>query len=275
MGTPDFAVTILEALVASKEEVAGVVTQPDRPRGRGLKVIFSPVKEFALQNNLKVLQPANLKDPAALGKIKEMAPELIVTAAYGKILPKTLLDLPRYGAVNVHFSLLPKYRGASPVAHALLHGDKETGVTIFQMDAGLDTGDILLQEKLSINEEDNAGTLTQRLALLGAKLIPRLLKDIGTLPRIKQNEAMATYAPLLKKDDGRIKWDRPAEEIYNLVRAMNPWPGAYTAVNNKTVKIIKTRLEGEKLQIMVVQSEGKKPMAYKDYLRGHPPIITE
>jgi len=231
MGTPELACASLKALLESKEvEVTAVVTQPDRPKGRDLKLQASPVKELALQFGLPVLQPERARDEAFIGELRQLEPELIAVAAFGQLLPKNLLELPRYGCLNVHTSLLPRYRGAAPIQWAILNGDAETGVTIMKMDVGLDTGDILTQERTPIRDEDTSETLHDRLAQIGAGLLVRTIPDYTAgklVPRPQPAEGMV-YAPKIKKEAGLIDWKRPARAIWNRVRGLTPWPGAYT-----------------------------------------------
>ena len=233
MGTPDLACASLKALVESKEtEVTAVVTQPDRPKGRDLKLQASPVKQLALQFRVPVLQPERARNEAFIEELRRLQPELIAVAAYGQLLPKNLLELPSYGCLNVHTSLLPRYRGAAPIQWAILNGDAETGVTIMKMDVGLDTGDILAQERTSIRDEDTSETLHDRLAQMGAGLLVRTIPDYVTgklVPRPQPAEGTA-YAPKIRKEDGLIDWKQPARAIWNRVRGLMPWPGAYTVL---------------------------------------------
>src|SRR5579871_1054184 len=231
MGTPELAAVSLRALILSRAfEIVGVVTQPDQPKGRGLKLQPSPVKEVAQQENLPVLQPERARDENFIKQLAAFQPELIAVAAYGQILPKAILELPRFGCLNVHTSLLPKYRGAAPIQHAVLNGDPETGVTIMKMDAGLDTGDILTQEKTPISTNDNSQTVHDRLAEMGANLLVRTIPDFVAgkiLPHAQPSEGV-TYASKIKKLDGQVDWTQPARMVWNRVRAMVPWPGAFT-----------------------------------------------
>src|SRR5690348_2045011 len=228
MGTPELAAVSLRRLIgAAGFEVDAVVTQPDQPKGRGLKLTASPVKEVARQANLPVLQPQRAREEHFIQQLAALKPDLIAVAAYGQILPKAILDLPRFGCLNVHTSLLPKYRGAAPIQHAILNGDSETGVTIMKMDVGLDTGDILSQEKTAIDPKDNAQTLHDRLANIGAQLLVRTIPDFvaGKIqPRPQPGEGVS-HAPKIKKQDGQIDWTQPAQVICNRVRALVPWPG--------------------------------------------------
>ena len=230
MGTPEFAVPSLQALLQSEDQVVGVVTQPDRPKGRGQELAAGPVKVLCQREGLPILQPLKMKDPAFLDALKSWQPELIAVAAFGRILPKVVLDLPPRGCVNVHASLLPKYRGAGPIQWAIIKGERETGITTMLMDEGMDTGGILLQERLTIKPEETAGELSARLAELGGKLLVETIQRLkaGTLTPRAQDHTQATMAPLLKKDDGWIAWAGEASDIVNRVRGLSPWPGAFT-----------------------------------------------
>ena len=230
MGTPDFAVPSLEALLKSGDDVVGVVTQPDRPKGRGQSLAPSPVKLVALREHIPMLQPTKMKDPDFLAALASWKPDLIVVAAFGRILPPTILSLPPKGCINVHGSLLPKYRGAGPIQWAIINGETETGITTMLMDEGMDTGAMLLQEKIAIEPGDTAGSLSPRLALLGARLLVETVQRLkaGTLESNVQDHALATMAPLLKKEDGAIDWRLPASVLANRIRGLTPWPGAYT-----------------------------------------------
>ena len=230
MGTPEFAVPSLEALLRSEFSVTGVVTQPDRPRGRGKAVSPSKVKEVALAHNLPILQPDKMKHPDTFDALQQWQPEIIAVAAFGRILPKSILDLPSRGCINVHGSLLPRYRGAAPIQWALINGESETGVTTMLMDEGMDTGTILLQEAVPILPEETAGELSVRLAEVGADLLIKTLRewtDNRIIPRA-QDDPAATMAPMLTKEDGNIDWNRSAIDISNRIRGLSPWPGAYT-----------------------------------------------
>jgi len=230
MGTPEFAVPSLEALLKSDDRVVGIVTQPDRPRGRGQRLSPSPVKVIAQREQLPLLQPTKMKDPAFMAELSGWKPDLIAVAAFGRILPPAILSLPPRGCVNVHGSLLPKYRGAGPIQWALINGETETGITTMLMDEGMDTGAILLQEAIPIAPEDTAGSLSSRLADLGGRLLVETLAQLkmGTLIPRPQDHAQGSLAPLLKKEDGVIDWSLPATMIANRIRGMTPWPGAYT-----------------------------------------------
>jgi methionyl-tRNA formyltransferase len=237
-GTPDFAVPALEA-VAAAHEVALVLTQPDRPAGRGLAATPSPVKQAAARHGLPVRQPATLKAPEAQAELRALRPDALVVAAYGLILPQAVLDIPRLGAINIHASLLPRWRGAAPIQRALLAGDRETGISIMRMEAGLDTGPVLLHEAVAIGAEDTAGTLHDRLAALGARLVVEALQGLarGAIAATPQPAAGVTYAAKLEKHEARIDWSRPAAELERQVRAFNPFPGATARVRATEVKI--------------------------------------
>jgi methionyl-tRNA formyltransferase len=246
MGTDKFAVPALEALIDSEVELMCVITQPDRPKGRSLKLAFSPVKEVAIGNNLTLHQPNRVREKEFIDQVlKPLKPDVIIVAAFGQILPKAVLDLPLHGCVNLHPSLLPKFRGAAPIQRAIMEGEKGTGVTIMFMDEGEDTGDIILQEKMEIDTSDSAETLSQKLAHLSASLIHKALRlsQSGTIPRQPQDHSKASYAPRLRKEDGLIDWERSAFEIHNLIRGTIPWPGAYTTFREAIqVKIWKSQL---------------------------------
>ncbi|MGB9826688.1 MAG: methionyl-tRNA formyltransferase, partial [Desulfofundulus sp.] len=245
MGTPDFAVPALRALVGSRYPVVGVVTRPDRPRGRGRKIQPSPVKQVALHMGLPVLQPVRVRDAAFVEQLKQLEPEVIVVAAFGQILPPSILYLPPRGCINIHASLLPRYRGAAPIHRAIMNGERETGVTIMLMDEGLDTGDILLQQPVAIGEADNAGVLHDRLAQLGAELLLQTLNllEKGLLHAQPQEDSLATYAPPLTLQDEIIDWERPARDLYNQIRGLDPWPGARTWWGERVFKIWRAGLK--------------------------------
>jgi methionyl-tRNA formyltransferase len=293
MGTPHFAVPPLQALVKAGHDIAGVVTRIDKPAGRGRAMAQPAVKVAALEMGLAVYQPKRVRDPEAVESLRRLVPEVIVVAAYGQILPKEILTLPKYGCVNIHASLLPLYRGAAPINWAIIHGETRTGNTIMQMDEGMDTGAILLQEAVPIDLKDTAGTLTDKLSALGAKLITAALPliEAGKLTPVQQDGSKATLAPMLKKEDGLINWKLSTSEIHNRVRGLTPWPGAYTFLDGTMVKILETEIlrgSGEPgriyqgtqgtldvgtgsglLRIIRVQPAGKKPMDAADFLRGH------
>ena len=239
MGTPDFAKESLEQVYNSGYNILGVVTNVDKPKGRGMKMIPSPVKEFALEKNIPIYQPEKVrKNTEFINKIKELNPDVICVVAYGKILPKEILDIPKFGCINVHGSLLPKYRGAAPIQWAVLNGDKTTGITTMYMNEGMDTGDMILKEKVEIGENETTGELWERLSKIGGKLLVETLKEIedGTAPREKQGNDF-TVAPMLNKEMSKIDWEnKTAEEIKNLVRGLNPIMGAYTFLEGKKIK---------------------------------------
>jgi methionyl-tRNA formyltransferase len=243
MGSPSFAVPSLEVLLERPGELVAVYTQPDRPRGRGLSLAAPPVKRRALAAGVEVRQPPTLKDDAVFEGFAALDLDLCVVAAYGRILGERYLEAPRLGCINVHASLLPKYRGAAPIQWAIVRGETKSGITLMQMDRGLDTGDILLQRELPIDPEDTAETLEEKLSRLGASVLKEGLERLrhGPLPRVPQDHAAATLAPLLRKEDGEIDWTRPAPEIVNLVRGMTPWPSAHTRCGGKLIKIHRAR----------------------------------
>ncbi|WP_334071768.1 MULTISPECIES: methionyl-tRNA formyltransferase [Paenibacillus] len=239
MGTPAFAVPSLEALLKEGYNVVGVVTQPDRPQGRKKVLTPTPVKEAALQHGLPVLQPQRLRAPEAVEELAALKPDLIVTAAYGQILPKSVLDLPKYGCLNVHGSLLPKYRGGAPIQRSIINGEKETGVTLMYMAEGLDTGDMIAKAVVPIEDEDTAGTIFEKLSVVGAELLIRQLPMIldGTAERIPQNDEESTYAPNLTREDEKIDWHATSREIFNRVRGLVPFSGGFTTWNGEVFKV--------------------------------------
>ena len=253
MGTPDFALESLKALYEAKYDIIGVVTNIDKPKGRGMKMVASPVKEYAIEKNLQVYQPIKVRNnPEFLEEVKKLNPDLICVVAYGKILPQELLDIPKYGCVNVHGSLLPEYRGAAPIQWAVLNGDKKTGVTTMFMNAGMDTGDMILKEEVEIGEEETTGELWDRLKTIGANLLIKTVKEIenGTATRTKQPEE-GTMAPMLSKEMAKIDWkNKTANDIKNLVRGLNPIMGAYTFLDGKKIKFwkVQTLTENELLE---------------------------
>lgn len=245
LGTPEPAAKILEALVEAKHKILCVVTQPDRPRGRGQKVTFSPVKEVALKHALPLEQPEFVKNnPVFTSLLESLKPDIGVVVAYGKILPKEILDIPKFGFVNVHASLLPKYRGAAPIQWALLRGEKETGVTVFKLMELLDAGPIVVQEKIEIKEGDNAETLSHKLFEEGSRLLLKVLDEIGKgkAQYLPQREAEATFAPSITRESGEIDWRKSAEEIHNRIRALVSWPGAHTFYREKRLKILRSKI---------------------------------
>lgn len=253
MGTPDFALESLKALYEAKYDIIGVVTNIDKPKGRGMKMVASPVKEYAIEKNLQVYQPIKVRNnPEFLEEVKKLNPDLICVVAYGKILPQELLDIPKYGCVNVHGSLLPEYRGAAPIQWAVLNGDKKTGVTTMFMNAGMDTGDMILKEEVEIGEDEMTGELWDRLKTIGANLLIKTVKEIenGTATRTKQPEE-GTMAPMLSKEMAKIDWkNKTANDIKNLVRGLNPIMGAYTFLDGKKIKFwkVQTLTENELLE---------------------------
>lgn len=248
MGTDEFAIPSLSTLFESKHELIGVVTQPDRPSGRGRKLKASPVKKLAGKLSISVYQPERVSDPDFVEEIRKLEPELIVVAAYGQILKENVLDCPSVACVNVHPSLLPKYRGAAPIQRAIIDGEKQTGVTIILMDEGEDTGDIVTQKPVKIEREDTAISLKDKLSKIAADILIEVVdktQESGDLPHIPQKDDEATYAPKLTKEDGKIDWSKSAEDTYNLVRGSLPWPGAYTYYNGKMIKIISSEAVSE------------------------------
>lgn len=239
MGTPDFSVPCLEKLIEEKYDVVGVVTQPDRPKGRKREMTPPPVKVAAQKHGIPVFQPEKIKDADAVSRVLAWEPDLIVTAAYGQIIPSTILDAPRYGCINVHASLLPKYRGGAPIHRAIIEGEAETGITIMYMVEKLDAGDILTQEKVRIEETDTVGTLHDKLSRVGADLLIRTIPPLvrGELTPVPQNEEESTFAPNIRREDEKINWSRSATEIYNQIRGLNPWPVAFTSWQGKVLKV--------------------------------------
>ncbi len=295
MGTPDFAVGALEALIQAGHQVTAVVTQPDKPKGRGKEMQITPVKACALKYNIPVFQPVKIKTPEAVEQLRAYEADIFVVAAFGQILSEEILNMPKYGCVNIHASLLPKYRGAGPIQWVILDGEKETGVTIMQMDKGLDTGDMLLSCRVPIDEKETGDTLHDKLAQAGAELIVEALPKIeaGEMTPVKQNDAESCYAKMLQKSMGRIDWSKQSEEIERLVRGLNSWPSAYTSYHGKTLKIwasdvshkqadgapgeviavekdaVYVKTGNGSLKITEVQLEGKKRMPVKDFLLGY------
>lgn len=300
MGTPDFAAESLKAIYEAGHEILSVVTNPDRPKGRGMKLIATPVKQYAQEKEIKIYQPQKVKgNTEFIEEIKSQKPDVICVVAYGKILPNEILEIPKYGCINVHASLLPKYRGAAPIQWAVLNGDKTTGVTTMYMDTGMDTGDMILKEEVQIGEYETTGELWERLSKIGAKLLVKTLKEIeaGTVKREKQGTDY-TMAPMLEKSMAQIDWkNQTAEQIKNLVRGLNPIMGAYTYVNNKKIKFWKVELKpiteeiAKKengtviladckkglefkakdgiIKVVEIQGENGKRMKAEDYLRGN------
>ena len=295
MGTPDFAVPTLTALVEGGHEVIAAVTQPDKPKGRGKSVLMTPVKEKAIEYQIPVYQPVKVRDPEFVDLLKVMAPDAIVVVAFGQILPKVILDLPKYGCVNVHASLLPKYRGAAPIQWAVIDGEKESGVTTMMMDVGLDTGDMLEQKAIPLDEKETGGSLFDKLSGVGAKLCVKTMEAIenGTAVYTPQDDALATHTGKIQKEMGSIDWSKDAEVIERLVRGLNPWPSAYTRIDDKNLKIWRAKVISHEvkaapgcilkvtkdelevqtgngvLALLEVQLEGKKRMTTDAFLRGY------
>ena len=271
MGTPDFAAESLKSLIDASYNVIGVVTNQDKPKGRGMKMVYSPVKEYAIEQNLKVYQPEKVRNNTEfIDEIKSLNPDVICVVAYGKILPKEILDIPKYGCINVHASILPKYRGAAPIQWAVLNGDEETGVTTMYMDIGMDTGDIIEVEKTKIGKEETTGELWDRLSKMGGKLLVETLKKIeeGTVTRTKQSDNF-TMAPMLSKDMAKIDWEeKTAEEIHNLVRGLNPIMGAYTFLNEKKIKLWKVRVTNEEELVTLFPELEEYLFKLKDVTEG-------
>lgn len=296
MGTPDFATGTLEEIVLAGHEVVGVVTQPDKPKGRGKNLMPTPVKEVAMKYNLPVYQPKKVREPEFVEVLRGLKPDVMVVAAFGQIISKEILEMPKYGCINVHASLLPAYRGAAPIQWAVINGDKESGVTIMQMDEGIDTGDMIEKVVVPIAEDETGGSLFDKLSQAGAKLCVKVLRDLedGKAVREKQPEESTTpYARMIDKKMGAIDWEKPAKEIEQLIRGLNPWPSAYTRLQGKTLKIWKAEVLLEhsqeapgqitevtkdsivvqtgqgRLKILELQLEGKKRMDAASFLRGY------
>jgi methionyl-tRNA formyltransferase len=293
MGTPHFACPTLQMLIDRGENIVAAVTQPDRPKGRGQQMQHPPVKELALRHGIPVMQPLKVRAPEAIDEIRGLDPDLIIVIAFGQILPKALLEIPRHGCINVHASLLPRYRGAAPINWCIINGEAETGITTMMMDVGLDTGDMLLKRSTAITPEDDASSLHDRLSLLGAETMSETLDLLGEgrLSPEKQDDSLSCYAPMLKKELGEINWNTSTTNIINLVRGVTPWPGAYTAIDGKIVKIHKVcagsgrGTPGEILKagktgveaatsdgsiiIEELQLEGKKRLKAAEFLAGY------
>ncbi|MGN1313479.1 MAG: methionyl-tRNA formyltransferase [Lachnospiraceae bacterium] len=296
MGTPDFAVGALEALVKAGHEVVAAVTQPDKPKGRGGRMQLPPVKVWAIEHHIPVFQPAKIKTPEAVEVLKGYQAELFVVAAFGQILSREILEMPKYGCINIHASLLPKYRGAAPIQWAILEGEKETGVTLMQMNEGLDTGDMLAKCKVSIEEGETGETLFDKLTQAGARLLIDTLPAIeaGTILPEPQDDSKSSYAPMIKKEMGLLDWTQPAQKLERMVRGLNSWPSAYTYLNGKSMKIWEAKAEEaesslpagtvtqvtkEEIKVQTgegwlilksIQLEGKKRMEVKAFLLGYP-----
>lgn len=293
MGTAQFAVASLKALIDAGQTISGVVTQPDKPSGRRRKLSSSPIKEQALQHKLSLIQPVSIKSPDALEQIQAWQPDLIVVVAYGQIIPATILELPPSGCINVHGSLLPRYRGAAPIQRAIMNGETQTGVTTMYMDEGVDTGDMIMQAAIPIDDLVDYGELQQQLAQVGADLLLKTVAAIaaGTAPREKQESSLATYAPALKAADELIQWEMKAVDIHNQIRALSPQPGAFTRWQGSKLKVYKSRVasfSGQgtpglveasgsglvvqtgqgRLELLEVQKEGRKRMPIRDFMAG-------
>lgn len=293
MGTPEFAVPCLENIIKSNYNVCGVFTQPDKKKGRGHMLCAPPIKKFAVNMGIEVFQPVSLKNDDSFEIIKNLNPDVIVVVAYGKILPEKIINFPKYGCINVHASLLPKYRGAAPIQWSIINGETKTGVTTMYMDKGLDTGDILLKDETSIDENETSEELSTRLSKMGAKLIVKTLNALesGNLERIKQDDNLSSYASMLDKTMCKIDFNKPAYKVHNLVRGLNPWPVACTTLNGKPLKVYKTKTlknimgnPGEvkstipfvvcckdctAVEIIELQFDGKKRMKSEDFMRGY------
>ena len=297
MGTPDFAAASLKKLIDKKYDISAVFTQPDKPRDRGMKLSYSPVKELALENNIPVYQPTKLRDGTATELIKSLKPDILVVVAYGRILPDDMLEVPKYGAINVHASLLPKYRGAAPIQWAVLNGDKITGVTTMYLASEMDTGDIIYTSETEIGEFETSGELFDRLMIMGAELLDRTLRDIeaGTAPRTQQDHSKASYVKMLDKSLSPIEWAKTPREVIKQIYGLQPWPVATAELDGKVFKIYSAEytqnktdkahgsvvsagkkgieiacLDGETVLITELQAAGKKRMKASDYLLGHP-----
>ena len=293
MGTPEFACPTLQKLLDRGEDVIAVVTQPDRPKGRGQQTLPPPVKVLAEKHGIPVMQPLKVRVPEVVESIRALAPDLIVVVAFGQILPKSLLDIPRHGCINVHASLLPRWRGAAPLNWCIINGETETGVTTMMMDVGLDTGDMLVKKSTSIDSDENTQSLHDRLSVVGAEALSETLDLLkaGKLVREKQDDALTCYAPMLKKEDGLIDWSREPQAIRNLVRGMTPWPGAFSFLDGKMLKIyrvgtaggegtpgsviragregLEVACSGGSIVIEELQLEGKKRLHAGDFLAGY------
>lgn len=296
-GTPEFAVPSLKKLDDSDQlNIRAVITQPDRRRGRGKKLKYSPVKKEALKRDLKVLQPKNINDKKNIKQIKDLDPDLLVVVAYGQILSEEFLNIFKRGSINLHASLLPEYRGSSPIQQAILDGKDKTGITTMYIKRELDQGDIIYQEEVDITKEDNAGILHDKLSIIGSELLKKTIIDLkeGTLPRIKQEDKLSSYTEQLKKEDGLINWEKDNKFLFNFVRAMNPWPGSFTYLNGRLLKIFKVETVNQNtdqkpgsivkadpkegffvqtgsglLEIKKLQLAGKNKMTSKEFLRGY------
>lgn len=298
MGTPEFAAVSLEALIKNGEDVACVISQPYKPKNRGMKLVPTAVGAVAEKNSILLKTPETLKDKAILPLLSEVEPDLIAVVAYGKLLPQYVLDFPKYGCINIHGSLLPKYRGAAPIQQSIISGEKETGVTSMYMARGMDTGDMILKESVKIEDDDTAGTLHDKLAVLGAEVLIKTVDMIkkGTVRREKQNDDEATYAHMLTKEMGKVDWTKSAEEIKNLVRGLDPWPSAYSYIKDKRFKIFGVSAEDKNgapgeilevsdtlliaagkgaLRIREVGFDNKKRMPVSDFVRGNGDVFKK
>lgn len=295
MGTPEFAVPCLQKIIDEGHELIAVVTQPDKPKGRGKKLAMPPVKELALKYDIPVYQPVKAREESFVDTLKEMNPELIVVVAFGQILPKSILDIPKYGCVNVHASLLPRYRGAAPLNWVIINGEEKTGVTTMYMDEGLDTGDMILKSEIPLNDEITAGELHDKMMIDGAQVLKETIDLIvkDKAPREKQSDENTCYSPIMNKSLGNIDWNKSAKDIHNLVRGINPWPSAYTTYEDQTMKIWKTKVTNRNsdkkpgtilnvdkegievstgegiIQIKEIQMSGKKRMIVSEYIKGN------
>ena len=296
MGTPEIAATVLKSVLASRHEVIAVVTQPDKPKGRGHEMAFPPVKEVALEAGIPVMQPQRAKDEAFIAELKALNPDIILVAAYGKLLPKAILDMPKFGCINVHASLLPKYRGASPIQWAVLNGDEKSGVTIMHMAETMDTGDIIMTKEVILAKDETAGSLHDKLAAIGGPLLIEAMDalETGRAPRIRQNDEDATHVTMLDKTMGNLDFSKPAVQLERWIRGLNPWPTAYTKLDGKMLKLWKAEVLPAKeaknmepgtvidvlkdgfdvltgdgvLRVKELQLEGKRKMTAEEFLRG-------
>ena len=295
MGTPDFAVLPLEKLIEGGHEICGVVTREDKPKGRGMKMMMTPVKECAITHNIPVFQPTSVKNGELDDVLSELSPEIIVVVAYGKILPKSVLDFPKYGCINLHGSLLPKYRGSAPIQHAVLSGDEVSGVTTMLMDEGMDTGAMLLRREVKIEEDDTSESMFDKLSAVGAELLLETVNNIENISPIPQDESLATYAPPIRKEDAKIDWGKTTSEVLNLIRGSFSWPIAFTDSTIGRIKVYSARRGSSSgdagkvlgllkdglevatadgsIIISLFQVESGKRMSPADYFRGHESIV--
>ena len=300
MGTPEFAVPCLQKLIDCGHEVSGVFTQPDKPQGRKMILTPPPVKQLAAENGIPVYQPLKMRDGTAFDMLKQADPELVIVVAYGKILPKEILEYPKYGCINIHASLLPELRGAAPIQWSVINGFDKTGVTSMQMDEGLDTGDMLIKEEIEIGENDTAGEMHDKLSVLGAEILEKTINQLlrNELNPEKQDHEKFTYAPMLSKELSPIDWNLTAREVHNKIRGLCPWPSATAVLNGKKIKIHQSILsdfkggsageiietgkrlivscgDGKCIEILNLQAEGKKAMSAADFMRGNPVEIGD